>query len=204
MYKMTTLEIKKLIEEQHFPLSEQDSLLKVSKDFQEALKIEVFSESQLLIPDVTFNTFETVVITLGKAIDELQNKLLMEEKLLEAYFIDCLSNAYLLKLYPLIMQRIENKQQLYVEKIIFLGEDFKMSLLDNIFDALKITSIKYNNEYMLEPKKTVVFFLPLIKEKNRNRYHICATCNKKECYMRNVSNLTYGYQQIYGGNGCVK
>ena len=112
--------------------------------------------------------------------------------------------AYLLKLYPLIMQRIENKQQLYVEKIIFLGEEFRMSLMDNIFDALKITSIKYNKEYMLEPKKTVVFFLPLIKEKNRNRYHICATCNKKECYMRNVNNLTYGYQQIYGGNGCVK
>jgi len=63
-----------------------------------------------------------VAISLGEMIDKLQNRFVNEEKLEEAYMLDCIANEWLLMLYQNFNETYAKLYHRYVKKYVFIGD----------------------------------------------------------------------------------
>lgn len=127
-----------------------------------------------------------VIASLSKQIDDLQNKLQKQGEMLKAYMLDCLALELLKAFYEKIGQYIREKEQYCLEKLDFIGEEYPLELLEEIFTYVKPKNVRYNKGYQLIPHNSVVFVANLIeKEKAKNQgFHICEHCKAKKCEYR--------------------
>ena len=140
-------------------------------------------------------SFLAVGITLGKGIDELQEKYLQNGFLTESYMIEVLSSELLLESY-----------RAYTEWLVVLRLANLPMLLQEL--ALPVTC---NAAYCMIPKKSVVFYAELTKDPFTKCAGICLGCGRRDCpnRMEEKENfplrfadmtdrpLSYGYARIF-------
>ncbi|WP_292211256.1 cob(I)yrinic acid a,c-diamide adenosyltransferase [Butyrivibrio sp.] len=138
----------------------------------------------VLEKDKNGNEFALVVASLGRAIDEYQNMFLSKENIQQAYIVDCLGLELLSLAYDKIDEMLHEKTGLFAGGYQFAGSDvFPLEELPEAMKKLGQKKIRYNDAYVLLPKKSVVFRTPLYKEK-QEKHSRCSGCSAKNCSFR--------------------
>ena len=134
--------------------------------------------------DTQGKKFALVVASLGRAIDEFQNNLLEKGNIQEAYIIDCLGLDLLSIAYEKIDEKLYESTGLYAGGYQFVGSDaMPLETLPSIMRKLGQKKIRYNDAFVLVPKKSVVFRAPLF-EQQQEKHSKCSTCSAKNCVYR--------------------
>ena len=126
----------------------------------------------------------TVVASLGRAFDEYQNVLVRQQDIHGAYIVDCLGLELLSKAYDQIDVKIHEMTGLYAGGYIYAGsKEFPLEEIPVVMKKLGQKKIRYNEAYMLLPKKSVLFTTKLY-DKKQESHSKCAECNAVNCSMR--------------------
>ena len=149
-------------------------------------------------------SFLAVGITLGKGIDELQEKYLKNGLLTESYMIEVLSSELLLKSYRSYTEWVAEHRKLHVARLHFLGSEIRKSeiteqetskseisegrlerrlRLENLPALLRKLQLPVtcNEAYCMIPKKSVVFYAELTKDPFTKCAGICLGCGRRDC-----------------------
>ena len=157
-------------------------------------------------------SFLAVGITLGKGIDDLQEKYLRDGHLTESYMIEVLSSELLLKSYQAYTQWVAAHRELHVARLHFLGTEGTPGLenLPALLRKLQLP-VTCNEAYCMIPKKSVAFYAELTKDAFTKCAGICLGCGRRDCpnRMEEKENfplrfadmtdrpLSYGYARIF-------
>lgn len=93
-------------------------------------------------------------MTLGNGADELSELYLNHEQLEEAYIADCLSLMLLSNAYEQFAKAVEEESSLYAIELSFLGDEYPLELLPEIFEHVSPDGIHLTGSNMLMPLKT--------------------------------------------------
>lgn len=125
-----------------------------------------------------------VVASLGRAIDEFQNNLLEKGNIQEAYIVDCLGLDLLSLAYEKIDEKLHESTGLYAGGYQFAGSDgFSLESIPEAMKKLGQKKIRYNDAFVLVPKKSVVFRTQLF-EKQQEKHSKCSSCSAEKCVYR--------------------
>lgn len=128
-----------------------------------------------------------VFLSLGKGIDELQD-LYMESKCLqEAYMIECIGLELLTEAYEEFVKHVQMETHKWAKKMDFVGDNYPIEELPNLYAQVFTEPglISYSEHFVLNPRKSVVFFLPMSEERTTiNPCHVCSQCKNVECMFR--------------------
>lgn len=157
-------------------------------------------------------SFLAVGITLGKGIDDLQEKYLRDGHLTESYMIEVLSSELLLKSYQAYTKWVAGHRDLHVARLHFLGTEGTPGLenLPALLRKLQLP-VTCNEAYCMIPKKSVAFYAELTKDAFIKCAGICLGCGRRDCpnRMEEKENfplrfadmtdrpLSYGYARIF-------
>lgn len=129
-------------------------------------------------------------MTLGKGVDELQEKLQKQDMLLESYMVETLAGEALMEAYSRFHAEIHRRTGWFVKQMSFLGSSsepieqlpalLKLLDCDSQYTAAYITC---NESLCLIPKKSVVFWTELTKEGVRCA-GVCDSCENVQCENR--------------------
>lgn len=122
-----------------------------------------------------------VIVTLGRGIDELQERYLKRECLLESYMIECISMELLHNAYVCAARQIYESTGLWITDFKFPGDKEPLHRMEEIFRILAPGGIRYNQAYVITPKKTVVFDADLCTRHKDIHYRICKDCGNLSC-----------------------
>ncbi len=146
-----------------------------------------------------------VLMTLGEGVDCVQSDLMEEGSLSEAYMAECIAMELLMKAYGRGDDFLRRHTGLWCGQYEFPGTERPMEDVAQIVDFFGQEEISYNSAYMLIPKKSVAYTVPLqAKEPEAEREQsLCAGCNRKDCEKRagDPKVLNYGYRRIFGKGG---
>ena len=151
-------------------------------------------------------TATAVAMSLGAGVDRLQERYISEDKLSEAYMIDCISSELLLKMYREFNISYARFHRRYVDRYVFVGEQIPSTDIQQILENIrgkkndgdmqerkKITDIAESedsvlaNEYgVLTPSKSVVFYAILSENPSTKCQGICMGCGRTDCENRFV------------------
>ena len=107
-----------------------------------------------------------VVASLGRAFDEYQNALVKNEDIHGAYIVDCLGLELLSRAYDAIDDKLHEVTGLYPGGYVFAGSDeIPLEDIPSIMRKLGQKKIRYNDAYVLVPKKSVLFITRLYDQK---------------------------------------
>lgn len=168
------------------------------------------------------SVFLAVGITLGKGIDELQEKYLQNGFLTESYMIEVLSSELLLESYRAYTEWLVVHRDLHVARLHFLGGEISETSEQKISSLLRLANLPMllqelalpvtcNAAYCMIPKKSVVFYAELTKDPFTKCAGICLGCGRRDCpnRMEEKENfplrfadmtdrpLSYGYARIF-------
>ena len=157
-------------------------------------------------------SFLAVGITLGKGIDDLQEKYLRDGHLTESYMIEVLSSELLLKSYQAYTKWVAGHRDLHVARLHFLGTEGTPGLenLPALLRKLQLP-VTCNEAYCMIPKKSVAFYAELTKDAFTKCAGICLGCGRRDCPNRmeekenfplrfadmTARPLSYGYARIF-------
>ena len=143
-------------------------------------------------------------VTLGNGVDEMSELYLSHEQVKEAYIVDCLSLMILSKAYEEFAHVIEAQSGLYLTELSFLGDQYSLELLPQIYERLAPDDISLTEGNMLKPLKTATLVLQLDAHQHTNVKQLCntcANCKNFSCPSRKVQASpmpkTYGNMQIF-------
>lgn len=170
--------------------------------------------------------WESVVISLGWKVDELQESYSREGMLSECYMLEVLAGEILLDSYGAYNRYIQENTDWHVARYHFLGsekefplemlpgilEDTVMQCADETMAEGKACKIICNSAFCIQPKKSVVFIAQLTKEEAVRCPGICLGCGSAHCPNRvkedavrerlaaRLADLPphYGYGRIFG------
>ena len=149
-------------------------------------------------------SFLAVGITLGKGIDDLQEKYLTEGLLTESYMIEVLSSELLLKSYQSYTEWVSAHRKFHVARLHFLGSEppkagtpgeetlemeatgktlrsrLRIENLPALLQELQMP-VTCNEAYCMIPKKSVVFYAELTQDAFTRCAGICLGCGRKDC-----------------------
>lgn len=153
----------------------------------------------------------TVLMTLGREIDRLQEEYLKEGMLSEAYMAEVVASEILLRGYEAFNKWVAKEGFGYVERYFFFGseENFPLDSIPKFLKNFRL-SVTCNEAYCMIPKKSVMFVAKLSENPATICPGICVGCDSKNCPNRihknwksQLSNmpdgpLSYGYARIFG------
>lgn len=158
-------------------------------------------------------TYEDVVISLGKGVDELQDGYSDQGMLLESYMVETLASELLMRSYSAYNRWTQADGVWHVARYHFLGseEDFPLKMLPDLLKNLT-DLVSCNRYFYMEPKKSVVFVAELTQDPVVQCEGICVGCKRADCpnkmeedshsgYLDRFASdmpLTYGYSRILG------
>ena len=149
-------------------------------------------------------SFLAVGITLGKGIDDLQEKYLRDGHLTESYMIEVLSSELLLKSYQAYTEWVAAHRDLHVARLHFLGSEdpkagnprsetmeargshqklrnrLRLENLPMLLQELQMP-VTCNEAYCMIPKKSVVFYAELTEDAFTRCAGICLGCGRRDC-----------------------
>ena len=168
-----------------------------------------------------------VVMTLGAGVDRLQEELLSEGKLTEAYMVEVLGSEILLLAYTVFNSWVKEHTDYAVKRYYFLGMgeravigeadgrekaaevDLRLSALPGMLERSGLP-VTCTEGYCMVPKKSVAFYAELSKDRGAVCEGVCLGCGRKDCPNRMEAGermkgnrvldrpLTYGYARIFG------
>lgn len=134
---------------------------------------------------IAYENYGIFFVTLGEGIDELQEVYIRKQCLTEAYMTDCIGLELLMKAYEELIKHVQRETGKWAAKIDFLGDTYPIELLPELYqDFADKIEVKYNQNFILSPSKSVVFLLPMHEEKKGNPCHICDSCSNVFCLFR--------------------
>lgn len=129
-------------------------------------------------------------MTLGKGVDELQEKLQEQDMLLESYMVETLAGEALMEAYSRFHAEIHRRTGWFVKQMSFLGSSSEpieqLPTLQKMLDCNGQYTASYitcNESLCLIPKKSVVFWTELTKEGVRCA-GVCDSCENVQCENR--------------------
>lgn len=139
-----------------------------------------------------------VFLTLGHGMDQLQDVYMGANCLQEAYMLDCIGLELLTEAYEEFVKMLQRDTSKWAIKMDFLGDNYPLEELPKLHCQVfadSDASITYTPQFLLNPKKSVAFFLPLSEERvTMNPCHVCSQCKNVECIFRQEKTKTTGYQ----------
>lgn len=209
----------KMMRRYHFSDSDYEDILAMSRAMEPLVDINAFCVYKESYAKIEEKNFYMVFVTLGDGIDRLQGLYADRQCLSEAYIIDCIGSELLMKAYEKLVKELQKECGKWAKKIDFLGDKYSMELLPELYEECKPEGIRYNEQFVLIPSKSVVFLLPMSEKKTNDPCLICANCGNKDCIFRTKAEVipdnrigmnyadnmseermhyTYGYMKIYG------
>lgn len=128
----------------------------------------------------------SVLMTLGKKVDDIQNRFMEEGRLSEAYMMECIATEQLAKAYAKGDDFLHEKTGLWCGKYEFPGTERPMEDIAEIVDAFDQEEIFYNAAYVLMPKKSVAYTVLMQEEEPdmRREQALCTGCGREGCERR--------------------
>ena len=128
-----------------------------------------------------------VIATLGQAFDEYQENLLTRGDIHKGYMLDCIGLELLWAAYDEIDKKLHEITGKYAGNYIFTGDNsLPMSEVPRLMGFLGQKVVIYNEAYAMIPKKSVLFVVPLLNEKQK-KSNRCSCCNNVNCNMRDTA-----------------
>jgi cob(I)alamin adenosyltransferase len=147
----------------------------------------VHAEFHYCMTDDTFKDagkVAAVVMTLGTAFDELQDSFIKKGDIHRAYIVDCLGIEIMSIAYDRIDEKLHELTGLYAGGYIFTGSDeLPLSETPRLMSLLGQKVITYNESFVLMPKKSVLFEVPLYGNKVE-KHDRCVYCSAVNCQYR--------------------
>lgn len=163
---------------------------KFCEQSQQAIFVEVYEQILPMVKAVYYITEEakerSVVMTLGKQIDCMQEQYLKQGEYLKAYSIECLGMELLMKFYEHLRSDLK-KEGWYIKQFLYPGEQLPMESMSEIFQSMTIQEITYNQAFVMNPKNSVAMKLVLAREEEKETCGICDTCTNQMCPARRLS-----------------
>lgn len=154
--------------------------------------------------------YEGVVMTLGTAVDCLQESYHKEGMLVESYMLEALASELLLQGYKAYNRHVTEAGGWHVARYHFpgSGENLPLEMLPRILSRFSVP-VSCNEAFCILPKKSVVFLAELTQDETIKCEGICVGCGNVRCSNRMEEDaqmerimtdmpLTYGYQRIFG------
>ena len=134
-----------------------------------------------------------VVMTLGTAFDELQDSFIKKGDIHRAYILDCLGIEMMSVAYDLIDDKLHEITGLYPGGYVFTGSDeLPLSETPRLMSLLGQKVVTFNKAFVLVPKKSVLFRMPLYDHKVE-KHDRCMYCSATNCQYRKA--------EYIGGHG---
>lgn len=219
--------IETVMSRYHFREEDRDELTEVLRRLR--LVIAPYAEYKINqhttgVDIIDKGTSAVVAMSLGAGVDELMSSLLKDERLQEAYMLDCLSSELLLEMYREFNTSYARFHRRYVERYVFVGGSVPLTEMAGILEYLHDGALAKEdvrgdlgdsnnqdvitaNEYgVLTPSKSVVFYAILSENPSTVCGGICYSCDRAECENRlderlraksSNTELNYGYQRIF-------
>lgn len=202
--KLSTGDWKDFCDRFHFPTKELRRIQAIYQALLPLVDCYAYYSLKQDLPGISLSHYAYGFVTLGNGVDEFSELYLNHEQIQEAYIVDCISLLLLSKAYEDFAHMIEGKSSLYLEKLSFLGDDYPLDLLPQIYDNLNPGDISLTESNMLSPLKTATLILHLDTKRHAALNQLCNscdTCKNFSCPSRKVSAKqiprTYGAMQIF-------
>ena len=195
--QLSQKDYSKIQNKYHFGDADLDTLKQVGEHLLRIAKPKLFYDRA----DMVY-----VILSLGSAVDCLQDDYSAMGKMIESYMVECISMELLIQAYEQTGEIIHADTGMWLNEFSFLGDKYPLTMMDDIFRRLQPEEVSFNQAYMMTPKKTVVFVSHLQKDRKLSACHICRNCSNVHCANRldeSIKTMPYGYQRILG-NGVKK
>lgn len=198
--------LKKIIAKYHFMEKDYDDILKVYEEMQISLEpyaIYRMNQRATGVKIIDDNQTAIVAMTLGSGIDRLSDRYTRNDKIEEAYILDCISNELLLAMYVEFNRAYARFHRRYVMRYLFLGNEIPVTKIPELLDEIKnktttnldvdiekktdSNEITANAYGTLFPIKSVVFYAILSENPKQICEGICMSCNNVDCENRITS-----------------
>ena len=122
------------------------------------------------------------VLTLGEGVDRLQDRYRERENMTAAYMAEVISNEILMKSYEAYDRMLAETTDYRVKEFHFPGseEAYPLSDIGKILDMLD-APVQCLTSFCMVPRKSVVFYAELTREKGNACRSVCQTCEKRSC-----------------------
>ena len=125
-------------------------------------------------------------VTLGSGIDDMQALYGGAEAVMDDYILECLGSTLLEKAYEELAGVLRRETGMFLNRYLFPGSQTELSQIAEIVGRLSAGGeripVSYSTEFVLTPKKSVVFIG--ILEAEKAGCGICADCPKMDCENR--------------------
>lgn len=120
------------------------------------------------------------VLTLGEGVDRLQDRYRERENMTAAYMAEVISNEILMKSYEAYDRMLAETTDYRVKEFHFPGseEAYPLSDIGKILDML-YAPVQCLKSFCMVPRKSVVFYAELTREKGNACRSVCQTCEKE-------------------------
>ena len=159
--------------------------------------------------------YENVVMSLGNALDDLQESYSKKGLLSESYILEVLASEVLMRGYEAYNCYVRESTDWHVAKYHFPGseEAFPIDMLPQLLQKVTL-QVTCNEAFCMQPKKSVAFVAELTQDEKVQCQGICVGCHNLYCANRITDDdpvkrritemtdmpLTYGYSRIFGVN----
>lgn len=188
---LTESDLREIAQNYHIPEAEWRLIGHFAATMDDLLSVSYFGvryDRGEGLAEVEYNDYVVLFLSIGPYTDQLQDVYLAKELLMQAYIINCIGLAYLKKAYKEVVRSVQNETGKWVQKLDFLGDTYPMSMLPDMYAAAEPEGIRYNEQFMLIPEKSVVLILPLGEEnKEKSVCEICSRCKNVNCVLRDTS-----------------
>lgn len=134
--------INKIIFKYHFDKKDAIDLKRTYLDMVKLIDAKaVYKINQHVtgVKEIDDNQSAVVAMTLGDGIDRMQEDMIKEQRIAEAYMMDCIADELLLLLYKEFNKTYARYHRRYVKKYVFIGEEVKLEAIPDILDDLYAT-----------------------------------------------------------------
>lgn len=129
------------------------------------------------------------VLTLGEGVDRLQDRYRERENMTAAYMAEVISNEILMKSYEAYDRMLAETTDYRVKEFHFPGseEAYPLSDIGKILNMLG-APVQCLKSFCMVPRKSVVFYAELTREKGNACRSVCQICEKRSCPYRREGN----------------
>lgn len=182
--QLDTEDLRKLIRRYRFSEADFSRLSALFQALEPIVQPRAYYVWKQKEDPVRYEDYAIVFLSLGDGVDALQDVYLEREAVTEGYMIECLASELLLKAYKECVRLLQAERGKWAEKIDFLGDTYPLELMERFYADFEGMPITFNAQYVLQPKKSVVFLLPMLSAQEGKEHtpcHICENCKNVDC-----------------------
>lgn len=147
--------IDKIIDKYHFTDGDRETLIMIYgqlKKYIEPYASYRINQRITGVPDIDDGPSAMVSMTLGAGVDRLQERYIRDDRLEEAYMLDCICAELLLLLYGEFNRSYARFHRRYVKRYVFIGDEIPLTAIPGILTDIrgKKTSAKKNDNAVSE------------------------------------------------------